>query len=170
MLPPFNFPKWLAENADKLEPPVSNYCLYNTRDFTVMAVGGPNNRTDYHVNHTEEYFYQYKGDMLLKTVQENEFIDVPIKEGEMFMLPASIPHNPCRFADTIGIVIEIKRPKGVLDSLRWYCEICRNVVYEESFYCEDLGVQLKPVIEEYQRNPEKRTCKSCNHINKSFAI
>jgi 3-hydroxyanthranilate 3,4-dioxygenase len=53
MIPPINFPKWLKEHADKLAPPVNNFCLWNTKDFTVMAVGGPNQRTDYHINPTE---------------------------------------------------------------------------------------------------------------------
>ncbi|KAJ3309560.1 3-hydroxyanthranilic acid dioxygenase [Boothiomyces sp. JEL0838] len=164
MLLPFNFEKWIAENKHKLQPPVNNYCLWNENNFTVMALGGPNLRTDYHVNPTEEYFYQYKGDMLLKIVHEGEFKDLPIKEGEMFLLPANIPHNPCRFKDTIGIVIEVKRPEGKNDSLRWYCEACKEIVYQESFYCTNLGVQLKPVIEKYANDVSLRTCK-CGHVN-----
>ncbi|KAJ3272445.1 3-hydroxyanthranilic acid dioxygenase [Terramyces sp. JEL0728] len=156
MLLPFNFEKWISENKHKLQPPVNNFCLWNENNFTVMALGGPNLRTDYHVNPTEEYFYQHKGDMLLKIVHEGEFKDLPIKEGEMFLLPANIPHNPCRFKDTIGLVIEVKRPAGQNDTLRWYCEACKEIVYQESFYCTNLGVQLKPVIEKYANDASLR--------------
>ena len=86
--------------------------------------------------------------MLLKIVDGDEFKDIIIKEGEMFLLPPNIPHNPgrkiiskkkinlleVRFDDTIGIVVERERKKSENDKLRWYCEKCKEIVYEEVFY------------------------------------
>ncbi|KAI8915208.1 3-hydroxyanthranilate 3,4-dioxygenase [Powellomyces hirtus] len=164
--PPLNFPKWIAENSHRLQPPVNNFCLYNTGDFTVMAVGGPNARTDYHVNETEEWFYQYKGAMTIRIVtDEGNFQDIEIGEGEMFLLPANTPHNPVRYENTIGLVVERKRPDGSLDRLRWYCEQCKSIVYEEAFHCVDLGKQLAPVIQRYYASEDLRTCDKCAHLN-----
>lgn len=42
------------------------------------------------VNETEEWFYQLKGDMLLRIVENERFRDVQIKEGEMFLLPGML--------------------------------------------------------------------------------
>jgi 3-hydroxyanthranilate 3,4-dioxygenase len=164
--PPIHFPSWIKENEHLLKPPVNNYLLQKGQ-FIIMIVGGPNARTDYHVNETEEWFYQYKGDMLLKVVDDGEFRDIPIREGEMFLLPANVPHNPVRFANTIGIVVEQQRRPEHLDRLRWYCDQCHVIVYEESFHCTDLGTQLKPVIERYAADPKLRTCKACGHINQA---
>ena len=87
---PLAFASWLATNEQLLQPPVNNYCLFSGADMTLMVVGGPNARNDYHVNETEEWFYQLKGSMCLKVVENGEFKDIEIREGEMFLLPGTV--------------------------------------------------------------------------------
>ncbi len=160
-----NLMKWINENRDVLRPPVGNKMIYNEGDFKVMVVGGPNMRKDYHLNEGEEFFFQLEGDITLKIVNDGKFEDVPIKEGEIFLLPGNVPHSPQRPEGTVGLVIERDRKPDEQDGLRWYCDNCREVVYEEFFHCTDLGKQLKPVIERYYASDELRTCKACGHVN-----
>ena len=107
-----NLAKWVAENQDQLKPPVGNKEIFPEGDFIVMAVGGPNVRKDYHYNEGAEFFYQIKGDIVLKIIENGEFRDVEIKEGDIYLLNAKIPHSPQRPAGTIGLVVEERRNKG----------------------------------------------------------
>jgi 3-hydroxyanthranilate 3,4-dioxygenase len=106
----------------------------------------------------------YKGNMLLKTVDEGKFKDINIKEGEMFLLPPNTPHNPVRFANTVGIVIEQPRPAESIDRLRWYCQNCGETVHEASFHCTDLGTQIKEAVNAFKANEKDRTCKNCGTL------
>jgi 3-hydroxyanthranilate 3,4-dioxygenase len=166
---PINWNRWVEENAHLLQPPVNNKCVFAGNDFFVMAVGGPNDRTDYHINRTEEWFYQVKGDMILKIVDEtttpHTFKDIPIREGEMFLLPGCVPHSPQRFPDTLGLVIERTRvgSNALPDIMRWYCDACHAAVYEESFLCVDVSTQLKEIIARYKASD--KICPSCGHAN-----
>ena len=97
--------------------------------------------------------------MVVKIVERNKFVDVPIKQGELFLLPGRIPHSPQRFKDTIGLVIEREREEKEIDCLRWYIPKQDNPepLYEEFFHCFDLGVQLKPVILAYFASEQHKT-------------
>lgn len=170
MLPePLDLQKWIKENGDLLQPPVNNY-LVHRGGFSIMIVGGPNARTDYHINQTPEYFYMFKGTMCLKVVDEGKFRDIFIKEGESFLLPPNTPHNPTRFENTIGLVVEQDRPEGMNDKVRWYCRECREPIHEVEFYCYDLGTQIKEAIVEFDANTEARTCKKCGTLNYSHPV
>ena len=133
-------------------------------DKCLKIVGGPNARSDYHINETPEWFYQYSGSMLLKVVDEGTFKDIAIREGEMFLLPPNTPHNPVRFANTVGIVLEQKRPADSVDRLRWYCQECGSMVHESSFHCTDLGTQIKEAVNDFKSSDEKRSCPKCGTL------
>ena len=120
ILPPINFKEWIEDNRELLKPPVGNKCVYEDAEFIVMVVGGPNSRKDYHYDLGEEFFYQIEGDMLLKIKDGDEFKDISIKEGEIFLLPPKTPHSPQRFENTVGLVIERTRKEDELDGFQWY--------------------------------------------------
>ncbi|HLJ97067.1 MAG TPA: 3-hydroxyanthranilate 3,4-dioxygenase [Gemmataceae bacterium] len=163
-LVPFNLKGWVEEHRHLLKPPVGNAMVWNS-EFMVMVVGGPNQRTDYHVNPGEELFYQVEGDITLRVMENGTAREIPIREGEIFLLPAGIPHSPQRPANTVGLVIEQKRPERADDHMRWYCQQCGALVHDAGFHLVDLGKQLKPIIEEFKSRPELRTCKSCGEVH-----
>lgn len=140
-----------------------------------MIVGGPNERTDYHVNPTPEYFLQKKGHMTLRVVDESlqgndRFRDITIDEGSSYLLPANTPHNPVRYTNTVGIVVEQDRPDGSPDKMRWYCSNCRSIVHEIVLQMVDLGTQVKGGILSFESDINKRTCKECGTLNYSRPV
>ncbi|MEE8157716.1 MAG: 3-hydroxyanthranilate 3,4-dioxygenase [Gammaproteobacteria bacterium] len=159
-----NFMQWIDDHRDLLKPPVCNKQVYEDSEFIIMVVGGPNSRKDYHYDPGEEFFYQIEGDMLLKTQQNGKVVDVPIREGEIFLLPSNVPHSPQRFADTVGLVIERKRRPEENDGLMWYCDKCNTKLYEEYFHLDNIETQLPPVFDRFWNSPDYLECKACGHV------
>ncbi|XP_065153413.1 3-hydroxyanthranilate 3,4-dioxygenase [Paramisgurnus dabryanus] len=151
-----NIDKWIFENESSFLPPVCNKLMFFYQ-LNIMYVGGPNIRKDYHIEEGEELFYQVKGDMVLKIIENGKHRDVHIREGEMFLLPARIPHSPQRQAHTVGLVIERRRLKSETDGLRYYVDNTTDVLFERWFYCENLGTQLVPVIQEFMDSKQHKT-------------
>ena len=104
--------RWIEENRQWLKPPVGNRLVFEDAEFIVMVVGGPNARKDYHVDEGEEFFYQVEGDIVLKVIEDGKPRDIPIRQGEIFLLPPRVPHSPQRPANTTGLVIERKARRG----------------------------------------------------------
>jgi 3-hydroxyanthranilate 3,4-dioxygenase len=161
---PINLNNWIKENSHLLKPPVGNKIVYEDNDFMIMIVGGPNTRKDYHVDPVEEFFYQIKGNMLLKIMDNERIIDIPIKEGEIFLLPKNIPHSPQRFQNTVGLVVEYKREDGALDTFQWYCDECNKILHEVSLDLENIVTQLPPLFQAYWDSIDARTCESCGSV------
>lgn len=155
---PVRVKSWVDGNRHCFLPPVCNKLLHQEQ-LKVMFVGGPNTRKDFHIEEGEEVFYQLQGDMVLKVLERGRHRDVVIRQGEIFLLPAGIPHSPQRFADTVGLVIERRRLETELDGLRYYVGDSTDVLFEKWFYCEDLGTQLVPIIQEFFNSEQHRTGK-----------
>lgn len=161
----FNFQKWIDENRHLLAPPVSNRKVFEDGEMTVQVVGGPNERTDYHDDPVEEFFYQLKGDMVLKLVDDGQFYDVPIREGEVFLLPAHVPHSPQRpQAGSIGLVVEAARPNA-LDGFNWYCFTCGALVHRVAVKVEHVVKDLPPLYEAFYADLAARKCKNCGALH-----
>ncbi len=160
---PFNFKKWIDENRHLLKPPINNKVVYKDAEFIVMVVGGPNARKDYHFNESEEFFYQLEGDVKVKIQEDGKAVEVEIKEGDIFLLPPRIPHNPIRFENTIGLVMERKRRVGEKDGLLWFCEKCNAKLYEEYFELNDITSQFQTIFKKFYASKQLCTCSKCGH-------
>lgn len=166
---PFNFMKWVDDNADSFKPPVGNKLLHQDANMIVMVVGGPNTRVDFHDDPVEEWFYQIKGDMVLKIYDNGEIYDVVVREGEVFMLPPHTIHAPQRPQEnSLGIVVEGARPEGATEGFNWYCFNCKELVHriEVSLEgAEGIVKQLPPLYEAFHNDMNARTCKNCGEIH-----
>ncbi len=162
--PPINFKQWIDDNRHLLKPPVGNKCVWKDGEYIIMVVGGPNSRKDYHYNETPEFFYQLEGDMLLKIQDDGKSVDIPIREGEIFLLPAKVPHSPQRKANTVGLVVEYPRAEGVKDALQWYCEQCNHQLHNAPFELKDIESDMPHIFDKFYGNLDLRTCDACGHV------
>jgi 3-hydroxyanthranilate 3,4-dioxygenase len=166
---PLDLQAWIEEHRHLLRPPVGNKVI-EAGDFIVMVVGGPNSRTDYHWDEGAEWFYQLEGEMVLR-VQENpeggpgSARDIPIRAGEVFLLPPRVPHSPQRMPDSIGLVIERRRLPHEDDGLLWFCPACNRKVYEEYFHLGDIERDFPPVFDRFYSSIERRTCGHCGTVH-----
>ena len=163
---PFNLQKWIDDNRHLLKPPVGNKNLYvESEDYIVMIVGGPNARKDYHYNETEELFYQLEGDIEVTIQEDGKAVKVDIKEGDMFLLPANVPHNPVRPANSVGLVIErVRKGTALKDGLMWFCDNCNNKLHDTRFELQNVEKDFQPRFRQFYNSEELRTCDKCGHV------
>eukprot|EP00928_Gymnodinium_smaydae_P060442 TRINITY_DN4409_c0_g1_i1.p1 TRINITY_DN4409_c0_g1~~TRINITY_DN4409_c0_g1_i1.p1 ORF type:complete len:351 (+),score=70.62 TRINITY_DN4409_c0_g1_i1:62-1054(+) len=157
---PVHLPTWVSENQASFAPPVMNKLMHRDQ-LSIMFVGGPNRREDFHLEEGSEFFFQLKGDMELPTVQAGRRVNVVIREGDVYLLPSRIPHSPQRpHEGSLGLVIERQRYEHEPpDGLRYYVDFatCDKVLWEKYFHCYDLGKDLVPVVQAFNASEEKRT-------------
>lgn len=160
----FNLQEWIEAHRDVLKPPVCNKMVFPEAEFIVMVVGGPNTRDDYHHDEGEEFFYQIEGEMVLRTIQDGRRVDIPIRAGEIFLLPPRVPHSPQRMENSVGLVIERQRRPGEQDGLMWFCDACDERIYEEYFELKNIEEDLPPVFDRFYSSEENRTCPACGEV------
>jgi len=162
---PFNLQKWIDEHREELKPPVGNRNLYkDAGDYIVMIVAGPNARKDYHYNETEELFYQIEGDINVRIQEDGKAVDIPIKEGEMFLLPAKVPHSPMRSEGSIGLVVELKRSADENDGLMWFCDNCNTKLHEDYFKLTNIEKDFLPRFKNFYESENLRKCPNCETV------
>lgn len=163
---PFSFSAWIEENRHLLKPPVGNKALFKGTGMIVMIVGGPNSRVDFHDDPVEEFFYQLQGDMVLKLQDRGKIYDVPIRQGEVFMLPPHVRHSPQRpMPGSVGLVVEGTRTPTDVDGFEWFCFECGERVHRVEVTLRDIVKDLPPLYEAFYGSQEARTCRHCGAVH-----
>mmetsp|Transcript_68299 Transcript_68299/g.110043 ORF Transcript_68299/g.110043 Transcript_68299/m.110043 type:complete len:327 (-) Transcript_68299:34-1014(-) len=144
--------EWYEQHKAEFSPPVCNRLMHRGQ-LSIMFVGGPNTRKDFHLEQGSEFFFQMRGNMELPTVQNGKRKLVKINEGQIFAMPSRIPHSPQRpMEGSLGLVVERRRLDSEMDGLVFFddFEKCDKVRWEQFFKCNDLGKDLPPVIKAYR--------------------
>jgi 3-hydroxyanthranilate 3,4-dioxygenase len=161
-----DFTRWLGEHAPLLKPPVGNAQVFADTDFIVTVVGGPNQRTDFHDDPYEEFFWQFQGNAWLDTIEDGRRGRIELKEGAMLVLPPHVRHSPQRpEAGSRCLVIERSRPEGVRDGFEWYCLRCDALVHRVEVQLKSIVRDLPPLFEAFYGSPDKRTCRKCGALH-----
>lgn len=165
---PFSLSKWIEDHREDLTPPVSNKQVWREADMIVMIVGGGNERNDFHDDPREEFFFQIKGDMnlVIWPGAGSEPYDMPIREGEIYLLPPRVRHSPQRpDPDSIGLVVEYQRNVGELDGFEWVCANCSQLVHRVELQVQAIDRDLPPLFAAFHGDEDARTCPSCGTIH-----
>ena len=163
---PFNFQKWISDNEHLLRPPVSNKLVFENTGMVVQVIGGPNQRVDFHDDPAEEFFYQLKGDMVLKVFDGGKIFDIPIREGEVFFVPAHLRHSPQRpMPGSVGLVVEGMRMPDQHDGFEWFCFGCGQLVHRVELMLRNFATDRPPLFAAFYNDLEKRTCLNCGQVH-----
>jgi 3-hydroxyanthranilate 3,4-dioxygenase len=109
-----------------------------------------------------------KGDIFIRVMEQpgKPPLEIPIKEGEIFLLPKHMRHSPQRHAPgTIGLVVEIPRPEGAKDGFEWYCGNCYHLVHRAEVLLKSIVTDLPPLFERFYQNEKLRVCPNCGEVH-----
>lgn len=163
-LAPIDLRRWIDEHRAELRPPVGNRLVFEEKGFIVMVVGGPNARKDFHIDEGPELFFQVEGDIVLRVIEDGRESDIPIREGELFLLPPKVPHQPRRPANTVGLVVERTRRAEERDVFLWRCEGCGHELHRVSLPLSDITRELAPLFDAFWADVGRRTCERCGAV------
>lgn len=162
--PPFNQQDWIEKNLPRALGAIGNKEVFRGSDFIYQIIKGPNARNDFHLDPFDEVFYQLRGEISVHVMEDGRERGIPVKQGEVFLLPRGVYHSPRRPADTVGLVLERPRKPDELDAIAWFCPKCAHKLHEVSFWCDDIEKGLKSIIEAFNADLALRTCAKCQTV------
>jgi 3-hydroxyanthranilate 3,4-dioxygenase len=90
--------------------------------------------------------------------------DIPIRAGEIFLLPASAALAAAP-AGGIGLVVERKRLPHEMDGVIWHCERCNHKLHEEYFFRCRTSKPTCPRSSRATTPAWSCTCSQCGHVD-----
>jgi 3-hydroxyanthranilate 3,4-dioxygenase len=104
--------------------------------------------------------------MILKIMEDGIEYDLPIREGDVFLLPPHVRHSPQRpLRDSVGLVVEGQRRPGDLDGFEWYCFECGQLVHRVEIILKSIVQDLPPLFETFYSDQSKRKCLNCGAVH-----
>lgn len=163
-LKPFNVMGWIEENRGEFKKPVGNHVMWTAGTEFIAFCSGANARNDFHINPSDEIFYQLQGDIRVDLILDGKRMVNPVREGEILLVPAWVPHAPRRPADTWGMVIERHRADDELDRFAWFCENCATKIHEVEFHLKDIKGEVQRALTSVNESEAMRTCGNCGEV------
>jgi len=158
----FNLQQWINENRSNWG---QRRVIWQDSDFIAFVTRGPNRRKDFHINPGDEIFYQLEGELnLYYLTRDGKHELANLKTGDIFLLPAKIPHSPRRADGSWTFVVERKRSANEIDRFIWPCETCGNNLYETEVRFDDPGDAVAKATSLMKADPKLATCNRCNAI------
>jgi 3-hydroxyanthranilate 3,4-dioxygenase len=162
----FDIRKWVEEHRALMPRPLMSHDRIWNDGFFVNLFDGPtaDERADFHINASPEFFVQLVGEMHCRVVEDGRFEDFVVHEGEMFLLPPNVPHRNRRDVRSFGLVVHQQRPPGATDAILWYCDKCCHQLYRVDYVLDDLREQLTTYVRQFLSDEQKRTCEKCGWV------
>ncbi len=158
----FNLEKWIEENRHDWG---QRRRIWEDSDFLASVTRGPNSRSEFHIDPGDEIFYQLEGELNLHYITNEGKRDLTvIQAGELFLLPAKVPHSPRRGEGSWTFVVERKRRPEERDQWVWYCEKCNGQVYEAFQSFDDGSEAVKRAYQDLKADEKLRTCSLCSTL------
>ena len=158
----FNLQQWIDENRNNWG---QRRVIWQDSDFIAFVTRGPNCRKDYHINPGDEIFYQLEGELNLHYLAADQSHEMALlRAGDLFLLPANVPHSPRRGEGSWTFVVERKRRSDELDRFIWPCENCGNRLHETTVRFDDPSDAVAKATNAMKADPKLATCSRCNQV------
>jgi 3-hydroxyanthranilate 3,4-dioxygenase len=144
--------------------PVST--LWQEPDMMAFLAKGRSYRSEFHVDPSDEVMVMIKGDADVHYIApDGEHRIARVREGEVFRCPAGTPHSP-RFApEAFMLVLERKRRPGEEDRFQWYCDKCKEKLFEVVKHVGDYREDpVSRAYEAFHSSEANRKCRKCGHV------